>query len=230
LPGGNFRIKLQLLIMLTPAQLAALRQEYSERELRRNDLDPDPIRQFHAWLSEAVTCQLGEPNAMTLGTVDEHRQPWSRVVLLKGCDERGFVFFTNLDGPKSRQLAANPRASLTFWWIALERQVNVAGSVATVSREETETYFQTRPINSRLGAWASRQSEVIADRAQLERQFEEARRRFPEGNIPAPPNWGGFCVRPDTIEFWQGRRSRLHDRLRYTRSGGGAWKIDRLSP
>lgn len=216
--------------MLTSTQLAALRREYSERGLRRRDLNPDPIAQFRAWLSEAVACDLDEPNAMTLATVDEQGQPWSRVVLLKGCDEHGFLFFTNFLGMKSRQLAGNPRAALTFWWTALERQVNVTGCAAKVSPEEAEAYFQTRPINSRLGAWASRQSEPIADRAQLERQFDEARRRFGAGPIPLPPHWGGFCLRPETIEFWQGRASRLHDRFRYTHEPGDGWKIARLSP
>jgi pyridoxamine 5'-phosphate oxidase len=198
--------------------------------LRRRDLDPDPIAQFRAWLSEAAAHDLGEPNAMTLATVDEQGQPWSRVVLLKGCDERGFLFFTNFQGMKGHQLAGNPRAAITFWWNALERQVNVTGCAAKVSLEEAEAYFQTRPINSRLGAWASRQSETIADRAQLERQFDEARRRFGAGPIPLPPHWGGFCVRPVTIEFWQGRASRLHDRFRYTHDSGDGWKIARLSP
>jgi pyridoxamine 5'-phosphate oxidase len=216
--------------MLTPTQLAALRHEYAERDLRRSQLDPDPIRQFQAWLEQAVACEISEPNAMTLATVDEQGQPWSRVVLLKACDERGFVFFTNFHGAKGAHLVANPRAALTFWWSALERQVNVAGTAAKVSREESEAYFQLRPVNSRLGAWASRQSEIIADRAQLERQFNEARARFGEENIPAPPHWGGFCVRPKTVEFWQGRQNRLHDRLRYVRDTDGAWKIERLSP
>jgi len=216
--------------MLTPAQLAALRQEYSERELRRKDLDPDPMRQFRAWLEEAITCEIAEPNGMTLATVDKEGQPWTRIVLLKACDERGFVFFTNYHGAKGLHLAANPKAALTFWWSALERQVNVTGQVAKVPREEADAYFATRPLNSQLGAWASRQSEIVADRGQLERQFEEVRARFAGQQTPLPPHWGGFCLRPVTIEFWQGRPNRLHDRLRYLRGTGDQWRIERLSP
>jgi len=215
---------------LTPAELAALRQDYAQRGLRRSELDPDPIRQFNAWLDEAVGHQLLEPNAMTVASVDAAGQPWSRTVLLKICDARGFTFFTNYDGAKGRHFAANPRVALTFWWNALERQVNITGVVAKTSREESEAYFHSRPESSRIGAWASAQSEVIADREQLERQFAEARARYDGAQIPLPPHWGGYCVTPETIEFWQGRRSRLHDRLRYTRQPDGAWKIERLSP
>lgn len=217
------------LVPLTPAELAALRRDYSERGLRRSELASDPIVQFTAWLAETEQ-QILEPNAMTLSTVDAHAHPWSRVVLLKACDEHGFTFFTNFNGAKGRQLAANPRAALTFWWGALERQVNVTGTTERVSRGETDAYFQTRPAASQLGAWASLQSEAVSDRAQLERQFDEARARFGGETIPTPPHWGGYRVRPETIEFWQGRRSRLHDRFRYTRDGTGGWTIARLSP
>ncbi len=211
-------------------QLAALRQEYSLTPLRRANLDPDPIVQFQKWFADALTHQVPEPNAMTLATVDSENRPWTRTVLLKGCEERGFTFYTNYDGAKGRQLAANPHASLTFWWAALQRQVNITGTVMKTSREDSECYFITRPVNSRLGAWASRQSEVIADRGQLERQFAEARERFGEVDIPLPPNWGGYCLKPDTIEFWQGQQSRLHDRLRYVRGGDGGWVVERFSP
>ncbi len=215
---------------LSPAELAALRQDYSQRGLRRGELDADPIRQFNAWLAEATAQQLLEPNAMTLATVDAEGQPWSRTVLLKICDGRGFTFFTNYAGAKARQLTGNPRAALTFWWGALERQVNVTGTVTKVSREESEAYFHLRPASSQLGAWASAQSEVVANREQLERQFAEALAKYGETDIPLPPHWGGYRVAPQTIEFWQGRRSRLHDRLRYARQGDGAWRIERLSP
>jgi pyridoxamine 5'-phosphate oxidase len=150
--------------------------------------------------------------------------------LLKACDQRGFTFFTNYEGAKARHLSTNACAAATFWWGALERQVNITGRVSRVPREESERYFHSRPIVSQLGAWASRQSEVIADRAQLERQFDDARKKFGESEIPLPPHWGGYCLAPETVEFWQGRRSRLHDRLRYTRQPDGAWKIGRLSP
>jgi len=216
--------------MLSATQLAALRQDYSQRGLRRAELDTDPIRQFNAWLGEAVRAELLEPNAMIVATVDAAGQPWTRTLLLKVCDERGFIFFTNYESAKARNLAANARAAVTFLWAPLERQVNIAGSVSKVSREESERYFHSRPIASQLGAWASRQSEVLADRAQLERQFDEVQARFGNGTIPLPANWGGYCLAPASIEFWQGRRSRLHDRLRYTRQPDGMWAIERLSP
>ncbi len=216
--------------MLTPSQLAALRQDYSLRGLRRGELDADPIVQFNRWLAEALDQQIPEPNAMVLSTVDPTGQPWSRTVLLKVCDARGLSFFTNYESIKGGQLATNPRAALTFLWVALERQVNIAGTVGKISREESERYFHTRPATSQLGAWASSQSSVLADRAQLERQFDEARTKFCEAEIPLPPNWGGYTLSPHTIEFWQGRRSRLHDRLRYSKQPDGIWKIERLAP
>jgi pyridoxamine 5'-phosphate oxidase len=216
--------------MLSPAELAALRQDYSQRGLRRKELNPDPIKQFNLWLSEAVERQLLEPNAMTVASVDAAGQPWSRTVLLKLCDEGGFTFFTNYQGAKGHHFATNPRVALTFWWNALERQVNVSGTVARTSREESEAYFHSRPPASQVAAWASTQSEVIAGREQLEKQFADASEKFGSDVIPLPPYWGGYRVTPQTIEFWQGRQSRLHDRLRYTRQSGGRWKIERLSP
>jgi pyridoxamine 5'-phosphate oxidase len=214
---------------LSPEQLAALRQEYTRRGLRRAELDLDPIAQFHRWLQEAHEQAVPEPNAMILATVDERGQPWTRAVLLKVCDERGFTFFTNYESDKARHLARDSRCSLTFLWIALERQVHVAGHAAPTGRDESEAYFATRPVASRLGAWASRQSEVIPNREWLEQRHAAYLAEHGEVDIPCPPNWGGFRVRPHTIEFWQGRQSRLHDRFRYTRTAEG-WKIDRLSP
>ena len=216
--------------MLTPSELAALRQDYSQRGLRRGDLDPDPVVQVNAWLAEAHAQQIIEPNALTLATVDATGQPWTRTVLLKICDARGFTFFTNYEGAKGRHLAGNPQAALTFWWGALERQVNVTGTVEKTAREESDAYFHSRPASSQLGAWASAQSEVVAGREQLEAQFTAALEKYGETEIPLPPHWGGYRLAPQTIEFWQGRRSRLHDRLRYTRQPGGAWQIDRLAP
>ncbi len=167
---------------------------------------------------------------MTLATVDADGQPWSRTVLLKRCDERGFAFFTNYDSAKGRQLAANPRAALTVWWAGLERQVNVTGTIRKTSPEESERYFHLRPVSAQLGAWASAQSEVVESREQLEQRFAEAQARFGAAPIPTPPHWGGYCLEPATVEFWQGRASRLHDRLRYTREAAGVWRIERLSP
>jgi pyridoxamine 5'-phosphate oxidase len=216
--------------MLSPSELAALRLDYSQRGLRRSELDPDPIKQFNAWLHEAVEQQILEPNAMTVASVDADGQPWTRTILLKICDERGFTFFTNYEGAKGRHFAANPHVALTFWWGPLERQVNIAGTLEKTSREESDAYFHSRPESSQIGAWASAQSDIIEDRAQLERQFSEALEKYAGGEIPLPPHWGGYRVTPRSIEFWQGRRSRLHDRLRYTRQADQTWKIERLSP
>ena len=214
--------------MPTNLDLANLRRDYRQHGLLESDLDADPVTQFGKWLAEAVEHELMEPNAMTLSTVDADGQPWSRTVLLKACDTRGFIFFTNYEGAKARQLANNPRCALTFWWAPHERQVNVTGHVERIPRAETEAYFATRPAGSRIGAWASKQSEIIASREPLERAFEEMRARLGE-NPPAPEHWGGYVVVPATIEFWQGRASRLHDRLRYCRDGE-KWRIERLSP
>jgi pyridoxamine 5'-phosphate oxidase len=215
--------------MPTPTELAALRQDYAQRGLRRRDLAPDPIAQFTAWLDEATTHGLLEPNAMTLATVDPDGQPWTRTVLLKACDTRGFTFFTHYHGAKGRHLATCPRAALTFWWAALERQVNLTGPIEKTTRAESAAYFASRPRPSQLGAWASAQSTVLPDRATLEEAFAAAQARFGDGPIPCPETWGGYRLRPATIEFWQGRRSRLHDRFRYTRTPDG-WQLDRLAP
>ena len=215
--------------MATTSDLANLRKEYGKLGPLESQLDPDPLRQFQTWLDDALAHDLIEPNAMTLATVDAGGQPWTRTVLLKGCDARGFSFFTNYESAKGRHLAAEPRCALTFWWGAMERQVNVTGRIEKVPRAETEVYFPKRPLGSRLGAWASRQSGLLADRGALERAFEAAREKFGD-NPPVPEHWGGYVVRPATIEFWQGRQSRLHDRLRYTRLPDGSWKIERLAP
>jgi pyridoxamine 5'-phosphate oxidase len=214
---------------LNPQTLADLRQDYSQRGLELSDLHADPLIQFQHWLAEAHGHQLIEPNAMTLATVDASGQPWSRTVLLKVCDARGFAFFTNYNGTKASHLDDCPRAALTFWWSALERQVNVAGIISRTSREESEAYFATRPEASQLGAWASPQSSVIKSRETLEASFKEQKVRFEGGPIPCPEHWGGFRLKPVTIEFWQGRRSRLHDRFRYEQHPEG-WKILRLAP
>ncbi len=215
---------------LTPEQLAALRREYSLEPLRRANLEPDPIAQFNRWLAQAVQAEVLEPNGMILSTVDAAQQPWSRTVLLKICDGRGFTFFSNYESDKGRQIAANPRVALTFWWGAMERQVNVTGVVSRSTPEESARYFHSRPVSSQLGAWASQQSARVQGRAQLEHQLDEVETRFAGSVIPLPAHWGGFCVSPLSVEFWQGRKNRLHDRLRYTRQAGSEWSLERLSP
>jgi pyridoxamine 5'-phosphate oxidase len=192
------------------------------RALREDDVDPDPIRQFSAWHAEA-----GSPAEVAVATASADGVPSARMVLLRGCDARGFVFFTNEGSAKARDLAANPRAALLFFW-APDRQVRVRGSVEPAGSDESDAYWRTRPRGSQLGAWASPQSEVIASRAELERRLAEVAARFP-GDVPRPPFWGGFRVIPDTIELWQRQEDRLHDRLRYRRHGR-AWVIERLSP
>ena len=211
-------------------RLAELRQEYTLAGLNESDLAPDPFAQFQKWLADAMAARLAEPNAMVLATVAPDGQPSTRTVLLKALDARGFSFFTNYESRKARELAANPRASLTFPWHALERQVNVEGRVSKLPRAEAEAYFKLRPRGSRLGAWASSQSQVIPGRGPLEARMKELEAQHPGEEIPLPPNWGGYVLAPERIEFWQGRPSRLHDRLRYSRQPDGSWKIERLSP
>lgn len=207
-----------------------LRKDYQAAELRRADLAADPFGQFSRWFSEALAFPgVAEANAMSLATADLSGRVFNRTVLLKAWDERGFVFFTNYGSDKSRQLAGNPRASLLFPWVPMERQVIVTGVAEKTSLAENEAYFQSRPAASRLGAWASPQSQVVESREALERLLEKAGARFPDGDIPLPEDWGGFRVVPETVEFWQGRTNRLHDRFRYTRVTAG-WQIDRLAP
>lgn len=210
--------------------LAHLRREYTQAGLTEDQLHPDPLQQFQKWFADAQRAEIAEPNAMVLATVDASGQPSTRVVLLKNLDARGFSFFTNYESRKGRELTANPKASLLFPWIQLERQVEVSGRVSRLSREESEAYFKLRPRGSRLSTWASRQSQVIPGRAELEARFHEIELRYPDENVPLPPSWGGFVLAPNEIEFWQGRQSRLHDRLRYQRHPDGTWKIQRLSP
>lgn len=215
---------------LSAEELAAMRANYTKARLRRQDLRPDPIPQFEAWLGDAIQAQLLEPNAMSLATVDESGAPLLRTVLLKGLDARGFVFFTNLESRKARHMAANPRVSLLFPWLALERQVVVTGTAAKLSMGESLKYFLSRPRDSQLAAWASRQSSVISSRKVLEMEWEHLKAKFGAGEVPLPSFWGGFCVRPETVEFWQGGPNRLHDRFQYTRQPDGAWQIERLAP
>jgi pyridoxamine 5'-phosphate oxidase len=209
--------------------IAHLRREYARARLDERDVDPDPLVQFRKWFDDARRAQLPEPNAMTLATATPGGVPSARMVLLKAADERGFTFFTDYRSRKGQELAANPHAALVFFWGELERQVRITGTVTRVSREETEAYFRTRPRESRLGAWSSHQSTVLAGREALEARLREVSARHPGDEVPTPPYWGGYLLRPDALEFWQGRESRLHDRVRYHREAGG-WRIERLSP
>ena len=233
--------------------IADIRREYNLAGLRRSDLEQDPIVQFRRWFDQALGARtsgrvrgllinayksllgLGsaeriDVNAATLATADNSGRPSGRVVLLKGIDQRGFIFYTNYDSRKGREIAENPNVSLTFYWPDQERQVCIAGQATKISREESEAYFRTRPRGSRLAAWASHQSDVVEDRSVLETRWQELQAKYPGEDIPMPPNWGGYVIAPTRIEFWQGRPSRLHDRFRYSRQPDGTWRIERLSP
>ncbi len=207
---------------------ASLRQEYGRRELTRKGMLSDPIEQFREWFQDCQRSGVVEPNAMTLSTVGDGGRPSSRMVLLKGFDESGFTFFTNYESRKARELEANPYASLVFWWQAVERQVRVEGVTERVADQAADRYFESRPRESQLGAWASPQSRPLKSRDELEDRYRSFAERYPDG-IPRPQHWGGFLLRPECIEFWQGRAGRLHDRILYRRDGEG-WLLDRLAP
>jgi pyridoxamine 5'-phosphate oxidase len=209
---------------------AVMREQYRSTALMETDLAPAPMDQFGRWFAEAVSGGLHEPNAMIVCTATPDGRPSSRTVLLKQYDGRGFVFYTNYGSRKSVELAANPYISLLFPWHALARQVIVTGVSSRIPRDETAAYFRTRPHGSQIGAWASAQSSVIASREALLRTYQELAARYPEGEqVPAPPEWGGFRVVPDAVEFWQGHENRLHDRLRYVRTDD-SWRVERLAP
>ena len=212
----------------TAPPLADLRKDYSLKTLEEGAVDRDPLRQFGVWMVEAIHAQVPEPTAMSLATVGADGRPSGRIVLLKGVDPKGFVFYTNYESRKGRELAARPVAALTFLWKELERQVRIEGTVERVTAEESDAYFATRPLGSRIGAWASPQSQVLESRAWLEQRWGELTKQHGE-SPPRPPHWGGYRVMPEMIEFWQGRRSRLHDRIVYRRESG-AWKVSRLAP
>jgi pyridoxamine 5'-phosphate oxidase len=210
--------------------VAALRREYKQQGLTEADLAADPTEQFRLWFGVALASNLPEPNAMTVATATPDGRPSARTVLLKGFDERGFVFYTNYRSRKGRELAANPRAALVFYWPELERQIRIEGQVERVSPEESDAYFHSRPPGSQLGAIVSQQSEVIPNRQLLEERMRELTNQYRDQQIPRPAHWGGYRLRPDVIEFWQGRPSRLHDRLRYRKGDDGRWIVERLSP
>jgi len=209
--------------------LSDMRKDYGMAGLLEKDLAKNPFRQFERWFQEAEAAKITEPNAMTLATVGRDGRPSARTVLLKACDGRGFVFYTNYESRKGREIDGNPHVTLLFPWIAMERQVIVEGEVARATREEAEAYFHSRPRASQLGAWASPQSTAIAGRPVIEESFRVVEKKYEGREVPLPPHWGGFRVTPGTVEFWQGRRSRLHDRLRFRRDGGD-WVIERLAP
>jgi pyridoxamine 5'-phosphate oxidase len=206
-----------------------LRKEYTRNGLTESGADADPVEQFRKWFEEALAADLHEPNAMTLATATSGGRPSVRIVLLKGFDERGFVFYTNYEGRKARELEDNPYCALVFYWGELERQVRVEGRASRIPKEESDAYFDSRPRGSRLGAWVSEQSRTIESREALEDRLRELEERYEGAEIPRPPFWGGYRVEPDSVEFWQGRENRLHDRLIYRRSERG-WKIERLQP
>jgi len=208
--------------------LADLRKSYEREKLDEADVAQDPLEQFTRWMQQAIDAQIPEPNAMTLATVSAENRPSTRPVLIKGCDERGIVWYTNYESRKARQISKNPWASLQFHWVELERVVRIEGKVEKVSAEESEAYYRSRPLDSRIAAWASPQSEVIADRKALEKRVEEFNQKFGE-NPPLPPNWGGLRLVPERWEFWQGRKNRLHDRIVYRREKGN-WIRERLAP
>jgi pyridoxamine 5'-phosphate oxidase len=212
------------------SSLAELRREYASRALTEADAHADPVQQFTLWFEEALKSQLIDVNAMTLATASRSGEPSARIVLLKGADDNGFVFYTNYESAKGRDLAENPRASLLFFWAELERQVRITGSVTRTSIEESDQYFHSRPVESQIGASISPQSRAIRDRSELESRYAEFAAKCKDQVVPLPKFWGGYRVRPDAIEFWQGRQSRLHDRLLYTRAADGSWSRKRLAP
>lgn len=214
----------------TMQNVADIRTDYKKQSLLEADVDADPIKQFKAWWNEALKSDIYEVNAMTLATAGADGVPSARIVLLKGFDEKGFVFFTNYNSQKGNELAQNDKACLVFFWKELERQVRVTGVAEKISSEESIAYFNSRPDGSKIGAWASPQSLVVAGKAWLKETFDYYIERFKQGEIPKPPHWGGYRVKPNKIEFWQGRPNRLHDRILYTSEAGSSWKIERLAP
>jgi len=212
-------------------KLANLREDYSKKKLDIDDVLDNPLKQFETWINEALQSEIPEPNAMTLSTVNPDGIPSARIVLLKKLDEKGLTFFTNYNSHKGKEMAKNKNVALTFVWLELERQVRIEGVVKKISRKASKKYFQSRPKKSQMGAWVSSQSKVVKDRSVLEKSMKDLEERYKDKEVlPCPPHWGGYIVQPVKIEFWQGRRSRLHDRIRYKLSKKGKWKMERLAP
>ncbi|HVF96222.1 MAG TPA: pyridoxamine 5'-phosphate oxidase [Flavisolibacter sp.] len=210
--------------------IADIRKDYSAQTLLEQDVEANPIQQFQKWWQQAIASEILEPNAMTLATASSDGLPSARIVLLKDFSDEGFVFYTNYKSYKALQLGENPKACLVFFWKELERQVRIMGLVTKAAGTESDDYFKSRPAGSRIGAWASPQSTVIVNRQWLEEQFDARKNEFSNGDVPRPSHWGGYVVKPVIMEFWQGRRSRLHDRIQYTLEESGNWKIERLAP
>ena len=215
--------------MIDNNEISNLRKEYSLTELRKKNVNKNPFAQFSIWFQDAVKSKIEEPNAMILATADKSGVPSVRVVLLKGVNSDGLKFYTNFNSQKGRELSENPNASLLFFWHPLERQIRISGKVIRLSEKESFEYFKTRPYESQIGAWASKQSEVLRSRDELEKSFEDLKLKYKEGEVPLPSNWGGFKLLPEIFEFWQGRESRLHDRIRYVKNENN-WRIERVSP
>lgn len=235
MPARGRAVTLYVGDMSDERDLAGLRREYAVGGLHESDLTDEPIAMFRRWLHDATAAGLHEPNAMVVGSASVDGTPSLRMVLLKGLDLRGFVFFTNYSSRKGRELDANPACALLFPWQDLERQVRVEGPASRLTERENAAYFATRPRASQLGAWASPQSDVVASREELDRRYAETAARFGEADVPLPPEWGGYLVTPEVVEFWQGRRGRMHDRLRYVRVAGApgteaSWRVERLAP
>jgi pyridoxamine 5'-phosphate oxidase len=216
--------------MTKKISVAELRKDYRNAQLNEDDIAEDPILQFGLWFEQALQAKLPEPNAMTLATADAKGKPSARMVLLKDFDANGFVFFTNYNSHKASDLDENPHAALVFYWHELERQVRIEGKVKRISTKESDTYFHSRPLESRLGAWASPQSKKIENRAVVEKSFEALLEKYKDSEPPRPPHWGGYVIKPERVEFWQGRPGRLHDRILFKKSKRGTWKTARLAP
>lgn len=210
--------------------IASIRKEYAMQTLSEKDIEANPFLQFAKWWDEAIKSELEEVNAMTLATASANGVPSARIVLLKAATDEGFIFFTNYNSNKGMELAQNPKACLVFFWSPLERQIRIEGIVEKISEAESDEYFASRPMESRIGAWASPQSSVIVARETIEKNVAMYQQQFTDGNIPRPPHWGGYIVKPVQVEFWQGRPGRLHDRIQYTLVKEGGWKTERLAP